>query len=128
MIQPQDNEFMYHLAEISVHKLTQKQTRTEPTLRRQLLIKNVLLLSSNILLENQSIQEEESWLDSCFHDLDADMEENDDTTTDNTENKEQQNPSDNVLVMAFPFDYVPANTKNHQQDNQSIGKGSLFFM
>lgn len=77
-----NNELMYHLAEISVNKLTQK----PKTLRNQLLIKNVLVL----LLENQSIQEEQSWLDSCFHKLED-------------ENMEESTQQDNLLVITIPF-------------------------
>lgn len=95
-----NNIDFYHLAELSAYKLYQTPTRSEPTLRRQLFIKNILSLSCNILLENQSIREEESWLDSCFNEL---------------EDEEMEEEEESLLVMAVPFDYVTPSS-HHQKD------------
>lgn len=96
-------ENLYHLAQISAYKLNS----TKNTLRHQLFIKNVLLLSSNLITTSQSIQEEQVWLDACFDELmveedqDALMEDND----------------ENLLVLAFPFEY-----------NEKERTGTIFFM
>ncbi|KAF7724471.1 hypothetical protein EC973_000980 [Apophysomyces ossiformis] len=68
-----------HITQLSVQKLQQEEDesssrRVEPPLRRQVLIRNILI---NCLYQNcqQRMQEEEDWLNACFDQLDADEDE-----------------------------------------------------
>jgi hypothetical protein len=152
----QDNSYydslLYHLAEVSVFKLNNPSIsgEKEPTLRRQLLVRNLLILSSNLIITNQSIQqeeEEEVWLNSCFDQLieedeDAYMEEEEEVAEEETEQQQQQGQDcgqlsyvegekdnkniDNLLVMAFPFDYCVQ--PSHEDQSTIRRKGTLFFM
>lgn len=103
LIQEQVNNYydsLYHLVQLSIYKLNNP-TEKDPTLRRQLLVRNLLILSSNLITTTQ----EDVWLDACFDELDDDedsfMEE-----------------KDNLLVMAIPFDY----------SYQPIRKTTLFLL
>lgn len=96
LIQDQHDYYdsVYHLVQVSLYKLNNP-TEKEPSLKRQLLIRNLLILSSNLITTQPT---EQVWLDACFDELDQeedyDMEE-----------KEGQEQQDN-LVVVFPFDYV----------------------
>ncbi|KAK4517785.1 uncharacterized protein ATC70_001129 [Mucor velutinosus] len=97
-------ENLYHLAQISVYKLNSSKN----TLRHQLLIRNVLILSSNLITTSQSIQEEQGWLDACFDELMVE-EDQDALMEDNNEN---------LLVMAIPFEFI----------NEKERTGAIIFM
>jgi hypothetical protein len=72
------SRYLYYLAELSVYKLNNEKNRTnEPTLRKQVLIRNLLEESSQQLLPSQEENDEENWLNACFEQLDEEMEEND---------------------------------------------------
>ncbi|KAI8890106.1 hypothetical protein K501DRAFT_169443 [Backusella circina FSU 941] len=74
----ENSRYIYYLAELSVYKLNNEKNRTtEPTLRKQVLIRNLLEVSSQQLLPSQEENDEENWLNACFEQLDEDMEEND---------------------------------------------------
>ncbi|OBZ86487.1 hypothetical protein A0J61_05467 [Choanephora cucurbitarum] len=96
--------FLHHLATLSFHKL-----HTQPTLRRHLFVRNLYLVTSNLIL----MQEEQMWLDSCFNELneDEDMQ----STTD------KENEQQNHLVMAFPFEYAA-------KPSSAVDKGTVFFV
>ncbi|KAG2211814.1 hypothetical protein INT47_004500 [Mucor saturninus] len=76
---------LYHLAQLSVYKLNNP-TEKDPTLRRQLFVRNLFILSSNLITTTQ----EDVWLDACFDELDRDedsvMEE-----------------KENLVVVAIPI-------------------------
>lgn len=89
LIQDQHDYYdsLYHLVQVSMYKLNNP-TEKEPSLKRQLLIRNLIILSSNLIATQPT---EQVWLDACFDELDQeedyDMEE-----------QEQEN-----LVVMFPF-------------------------
>lgn len=75
---------LYHLAQLSVYKLNNP-TEKDPTLRRQLFVRNLFILSSNLITTTQ----EDVWLDACFDELDQD--------------EDSVMEEDNLLVVAIPF-------------------------
>ncbi|KAG2234862.1 hypothetical protein INT48_000525 [Thamnidium elegans] len=82
-------ESLYHLVQVSVYKLNNP-TEKEPSLKRQLLIRNLLILSSNLITTQPT---EQVWFDACFDELDQE------------EDYDMEEEQDNLVVM-FPFDYV----------------------
>ncbi|KAG0165370.1 hypothetical protein DFQ28_008956 [Apophysomyces sp. BC1034] len=93
-----------HITQLSVHKLQEEDDdgssrRIEPRLRRQVLVRNILI---NCLYQNdqQRMQEEEDWLDACFDQLDADEDE---------PMEECPDSKGQTFVLAT-FQYIPAST------------------
>ncbi|KAI8370557.1 uncharacterized protein BYT42DRAFT_582842 [Radiomyces spectabilis] len=107
-----------YITQLSFYKLCHPgKPRTEPTLRRQVLIRNILLSSMfSPLLHStfdQQRSQEEIWLDACFdqlHDDDEPMEEDDhsfhDNGTDRGITHQEEAPNTTTLVLAVPFDYL----------------------
>ncbi|KAI8891373.1 hypothetical protein K501DRAFT_281407 [Backusella circina FSU 941] len=95
------NQFksLYHLAELSAYKLNSPlRPRTEPTLRRQLLVRNLLEMSARLII-NQPKQEEELWLDACIDQL----ENYDEVMEEQIQHQDQQQQKENKIVLLIPL-------------------------
>jgi hypothetical protein len=93
---------IYHLAELSAYKLNPPlRSRTEPTLRRQLLVRNLLEMSARLII-NQPKQEEELWLEACIDQL----EDYDEVMEDQVQ-QDQQQQQDKIVLL------IPLNKKQN---------------
>lgn len=105
-----------HITQLSLHKLSQgERSRTEPGLRRQVLVRNILLMClfpQQQKQRQQSQQEErtqeEVWLDACFDELEDDelMYDGEEKDEQDNEYRHPQQKSQQHLVLALPVTYV----------------------
>ncbi|KAL0088134.1 hypothetical protein F4703DRAFT_1792308 [Phycomyces blakesleeanus] len=125
------------IAYLSLSKLNSSQhSRTEPKLRRQVLVRNILLTSLYLTQPepqhsypqqyqaNETRSQEEIWLDACFEACFDQLDYDDDMIMDDeTDNQDPCSKGNNRLVLAVPFDYVsPVGSTSLPPDHQSFEK------
>ncbi|KAI9024902.1 hypothetical protein CLU79DRAFT_834034 [Phycomyces nitens] len=121
------------IAHLSLSKLHSSQhSRTEPKLRRQVLVRNILLTSLYLTQHqypqqyhnNEARSQEEVWLDACFEACFDQLDYDDDMIMDDeTASQDPCSKGNNRLVLAVPFDYVsPVGSTALPPDQQSFEK------
>lgn len=111
---------LHYLAEISLYKLSH-----QGPLRRQVLTRNILMLSSYLITTQTTATPEENWLDACIDQLDEEEDylmEDDPKDNKSEPMNEQDRNDENRLILAFPFDYVST-----QQDT-TVRTCTLYFI
>ncbi|KAI8338535.1 hypothetical protein BC941DRAFT_423170 [Chlamydoabsidia padenii] len=111
------NTSMDPITQLSLYKLYQQENALEePVLRKKVLIRNTLLTACMITMEQEK-QKEQSWLDACFDQLDEDMEDSTDDTSqpiDSTpflfqpttkESSPSSSSSSHTLLLAIPSEH-----------------------
>lgn len=115
--QQQKNFDIFYLAELSFFKLNNTVQYKEPSLLRQLFIRNLLLSSSQMI----DMQEQHVWLDACFDELSY---EEDQEMQDQPPNKQEEE----VFVLAFSnSNSVNTDPMRNKQVSTST-KATIFFM